>query len=39
MDTSSVQLIEGFLMVWMDKKNLDGAGNFHKSLEKLMQLL
>ena len=38
-DTSSNQLIEGFLMVWMDKKNLDPQTNLHKALEKIMQLL
>lgn len=38
-DTSPNQLIEGVLMVWMDKKNLDGSTSIHKALEKIMQLL
>lgn len=38
-DTSSNQLIEGILLVWMDKKNLDSHASIHKNLEKLMQIL
>jgi hypothetical protein len=38
-DTSSNQLIEGILMVWMDKKNLYHSSNLHKKLEKIMQVL
>ena len=32
-------LIEGILLVWLDKKNFDTTGNIHKSLEKLIQIL
>lgn len=38
-DTTTIQLVEGFLMVWMHKKNLDPSMNLNKSLDKIMQLL
>jgi hypothetical protein len=31
-----MELIEGIVLVWMDKKNLDTTTNMHKSLEKLI---
>lgn len=38
-DNYTMELIEGIVLVWMDKKNLDTTTNMHKSLEKLIQII
>jgi hypothetical protein len=35
-DFYTQNLVDGFLQVWLDKKNLSGTGNLHNSLEKLI---